>query len=240
MLNSTACPSNVDFSTPGTLVQGDIGLCGGTSGLIQQLTVDGDIVKDTTPPGTNVTITTSGTNAVHFTTGHGVQNQDLSAACGAGGTGGDCRNASQCASGLPCTQNVGDLTTSRTFTGNGGLNVICINNINLVKATITIQGGPSDTFIFNVTGPGVGVPASHILNNVKTTLVGVNPSQILWNVTASGTTVNPTKLTSSLVGTWLVPNGSFLLDKVSLNGSICAACTVRIHSAAQLTCPEPH
>src|SRR5439155_8837543 len=104
---------------------------------------------------------------------------NLSAACGAGGTGGDCRNASQCASLLACTQNVGNLTTSMTFTGNGGLNVICINNINLVGATITIQGGPSDTFIFNVPGPGGGVPAAHNLNDVKTTLLGVAPCQIL-------------------------------------------------------------
>jgi hypothetical protein len=235
VLDSSVCPSSVDFSSPDSLVQGDIGLCGGTSGAIKKLTVDGDIVKDTTPPGTNVTIS----NDVHFTTGHGVQNQDLSAACGAGGTGGDCRNASQCASGLPCTQNVGDLTTSRTFTGNGGLNVICINNINLTKATITIHGGPSDTFIFNVTGPGVGSPAAHNLNTVTMNLVGVNPSQILFNVTASGTTVNATNLATRLVGTWLVPNGSLILDKGVLNGSICAGCTVRIHSSAQLSCPEP-
>jgi len=124
-----------------------------------------------------------------------------------------------------------------TFTGNGGLNVICINNINLVNATITIQGGPSDTFIFNVTGPGV--MGAHNLNQVKTTLVGVNASQILWNVTASGTTLNAFKLTTRIVGTWLVPNGSFILDKAVLNGSVCAGCTVRIHSSAQLSCPEP-
>jgi len=90
--------------------------------------------------------------------------------------------------------------------------VICINNINLSSATITIQGGPSDTFIFNVTGPGWGAGV-HILNNVKTTLVGVAPSQILWNVTAMGTTVDAFKLTTRIVGTWLVPNGSFILDK---------------------------
>ena len=123
-----------------------------------------------------------------------------------------------------------------TFTGNGGLNVICINNINLVGATITIQGGPSDTFIFNVTGPGLS--GVQTLNNVKTTLVGVAPSQILWNVTASGTTVNATKLTTRIAGTWLVPNGSFILDKAVLNGSICAGCTVRLHSSAQLICPD--
>jgi hypothetical protein len=125
-----------------------------------------------------------------------------------------------------------------TFTGPpGAVNVICINNINLGGATITISGTPADTFIFNVTGPGVG--GVHTLNNVKTTLVGgVTPSQILWNVTASGTTVNAFKLTTRLVGTWLVPNGSFILDKAVLNGSVCAGCTVRIHSAAQLICPD--
>jgi hypothetical protein len=84
----------------------------------------------------------------------------------------------------------------------------------------------------------VGVPAEHNLNNVKTTLVGVTPSQILWNVTAANTTVDATKLTTRLVGTWLVPNGSFILDKAVLNGSVCAGCTLRIHSAAQLICPD--
>jgi hypothetical protein len=232
VLDSQACPSSVDFSSPDTLVQGDIGLCGGTSGAIKKLTVDGDIVLDTTPPGTNVTIH----NDVKFTTGHGIQNQDLSQACGVGGTGGDCRAASQCASMLACTQNVGDLTTSMTFTGNGGLNVICINNINLVGATITIQGGPTDTFIFNVTGPGAS--GVHILNNVRMNLMGVTPSQILWNVTALNTTVSTTKIPTALVGTWLVPNGSFFLDKDSLAGSICAGCVVRIHSGATLSCPD--
>ena len=116
--------------------------------------------------------------------------------------------------------------------------MICINNINLTNATITIQGTASDRFIFNVTGPGVGSPPTHILNNVKMNLVGVQPSQILFNVTAMNTTVSASKLETRLVGTWLVPNGSFLLDKARLAGSICAGCTVRIHSAAQLSCPE--
>ena len=108
------------------------------------------------------------------------------------------------------------------------------DNINLVKKTITITGGASDGFIFNVTGAG-----PHVLNNVQMVLNGVVSSQILWNVTALGTTVTAFKDPLLLAGTWLVPDGSFLMDHGRLDGSVIAGCTAKFHSGAFVNCPEP-
>jgi len=241
VLDSPSCTSNVILSAPATRIEGDVGVCGGVTGTVEKLTIDGDLVEDTTPPGTNLSIHSD----VVFTNGHGIQQENLSDACGdpSVNSPGDCRNASTAALGLSttpgCTQSIGNLTTSTTFTGNGGLNVICINNINLVKQTLTFTGNANDRFIINVTGPGVS--GVQILNNVTTVLnlPGPHPAaQILWNFTAAGTTVSFFKGPATFAGSVLVPNGSFLMDQGRLDGSVCAGCTAKFHSGAFVTCPD--
>jgi len=241
VLDSPSCESDVILSAPASLIEGKVGVCSGVTGDILKLKIDGKLLVQDDGSKLNIHSDVTVTGGITFNA-----DSTLSDACGvapfgAGGQGdpGDCRDASTAAAGLACTQTIGNLTSSAqaTFTGNGGLNVICITNINLVKQTITFSGGASDLFIINVTGPGVS--GVHILNNVKIVLQGVEAKQILWNFTAPGTTVSFFKPDATLAGTFLVPDGSFIQDHGRLDGTVCAGCTAKFHSGAIVSCPQP-
>jgi len=61
--------------------------------------------------------------------------------------------ASTNAAALPCTKTFGNLNKPLTITGNGGLNVICVQNITLSGgAIIRLDGTASDVFVINVIG----------------------------------------------------------------------------------------
>jgi hypothetical protein len=242
VLDSPSCSSQVILSAPATEIDGKVVICSGVTGDILKLKIDGKLlIQD---DGSLLDIHSDVT-----VTGGIVFNADaaVSEACGvknatpppAFSDPGDCRDASTTAAGLACTQTLGDVTTSAqaTFTGNGGVNVICINNVNLVKQTITFNGTAADRFIINISGPGVA--GVQIFNNVTTVLNGVEPKQILWNVTAPGTTVSFFKPGATLAGTWLVPDGSFIQDHGRLDGTVCAGCTAKFHSGAVVSCPDP-
>jgi len=80
------------------------------------------------------------------------------------------------ATGLTATQNISSIQSSTTIQGNGGQNVIDVGYIYLPSGgTITIKGGASDTFIFNV-------PNGMLLDGGATVaLSGVTPAQVLFN-----------------------------------------------------------
>jgi hypothetical protein len=82
---------------------------------------------------------------------------------------------------LSPTQTVNYIQSSATFTGNGGQNVISVpGGINLQHGgTITIQGGSSDTFIFNVAN------GMDLDNGAKIALSGVSAGQVLFNFAGS-------------------------------------------------------
>src|SRR5262249_32164782 len=83
--------------------------------------------------------------------------------------------ASSYAAGLTATQTYGNISSATTFTGNGGINVIDVNNIQ--NAPLTISGGAADTFIINISG--------QFNTNQLMTLSGVSASQILFNFTGT-------------------------------------------------------
>ena len=76
----------------------------------------------------------------------GIVTQDLTQADA------DARAASMDAAGFTPTQTLGNINSSTTITGSGGLNVISVNSVNLVKQTLTIAGSASDIFIFQRVG----------------------------------------------------------------------------------------
>jgi hypothetical protein len=82
---------------------------------------------------------------------------------------------------LTPTQTVNNIQSSATFTGNGGQNVISVpGGVNLqYGGTITIQGGSSDTFIFNVAN------GMDLDNGAKIALSGVSAGQVLFNFSGS-------------------------------------------------------
>jgi choice-of-anchor A domain-containing protein len=148
----------------------------------------------------------------------------------------DALAASAAAAALAPTQTFGDITTATTITGNGGLNVIAVNSFNM-HDMLTISGGPSDTFIFNVSG-------AFTWNGATMTLSGVSPSRVLFNFPTTGSLINIFKPVGHAAGTFLAPLRSITLDKATLDGAIIGgghACgdpanQITIHSAATLLC----
>jgi PEP-CTERM motif len=112
----------------------------------------------------------------------------------------------------PNTTINGDVTSAKTFTGSGGLNVIDINgNINLNNANITLVGTPSDVFVINVTGDLDLVGTASLLTS------GVPNANVLYNFTG-GDVSNPGKMTFNthvgdvVDGTMLAPYYTMNLD----------------------------
>ena len=106
---------------------------------------------------------------------------------------------------LTPTQTINNIQSSVTITGDGGQNVISVpGGINLGwGGTITIQGGASDTFIFNVAN-------GMTLNNGATiSLSGVSPGQVLFNFSgASEISIG----SSTTTGIFLAPSAEIKIS----------------------------
>jgi len=139
--------------------------------------------------------------------------------------------ASACYAALAPTRTIRSITSSTTLTGNGGLNVINVGSIVLVKKVLTLKGGPNDIFIINVSGDFSMGSSQVVLAG------GVTVNHVLWNVPGTGTTVNVYKSVTSVSGTFLVPYRDYVQDVATLYGSVLSGGNVRIHSGAKVTCP---
>ena len=147
-------------------------------------------------------------------------------------------NVSNYAAGLTATQSFGNITTTTSIMGNGGLNVIDVANIN--NANITFTGNANDIFVVNVTG-------AISTNQTITVSGGVLASHILFNLTGTSGNVLQTSGGDSLVGTYLATNGGqFQLSELNLNGALINTCgNVQFVSGSEIpivtpfTVPEP-
>jgi PEP-CTERM motif len=139
---------------------------------------------------------------------------------------------SNAASGLSPTQTFGAVTGALTINGNGGLNVIDIASLS--NPDITINGGSSDNFVFNVSG---NFQTNHVM-----TLNGVTASQILWNMTGTSGNIFETSGGDVLFGTFLATNGGdFQFSNLDLTGQLInTAGHMQIVSGSQVTIPEPN
>jgi hypothetical protein len=122
----------------------------------------------------------------------------------------------------PTQPNFGNLNFGQTLTvhGNGGLNVIDGTSIQ-IGSHITIEGGPKDIFVFNISS------GAFFSNTNTIELKGVNPSQILWNFTSTSpgmavlSTFNSGTQVPMLFGTFLATNGTnFQLNAMNLTGAL--------------------
>jgi len=119
--------------------------------------------------------------------------------------------ASSYAAGLTATKTYTNISSATTFTGNGGLNVIDVNNIQ--NAPLTISGTSSDTFVINISGT--------FNTNQKMTLSGVNASQIIFNFTGTSGNVLQTSGGNQLYGTFLAADGgNFQFSELNLTGAL--------------------
>lgn len=110
----------------------------------------------------------------------------------------------------PSKTYTGTVSGPLTITGNGGFDVI--DFADLQNPVLTLNGGASDVFIFNVSG---------LLNtNQVMTLNGVSPLHILWNFTGTGT-VFQTSGGDVVFGTFLATEGGkFQFSNLDLTGQL--------------------
>lgn len=114
---------------------------------------------------------------------------------------------------LQVTQNfTSTISSAQTFTGNGGLNVIDVTNIQ--NAPITFAGTANDIFVINVSGK--------LNTNVAMTLgANVSASHILWNFTGTASDVFQTSGGNKVYGTFLaVTGGGFQFSNLDLTGEL--------------------
>ncbi len=121
-----------------------------------------------------------------------------------------------------------------TIFGNGGVNVIAVQSISFSGATdkLTLEGGPSDVFIVNVSG---SVKLSHKLSRIQVG-GGVSESRVLFNLPAAH---EPLTISggATIAGTYLAPNGGVRLSPaVVVGGVIGGAGETSLTSAARVEC----
>lgn len=120
-------------------------------------------------------------------------------------------NVAAFAASLAPTHTFGTISSATTFTGNGGLNVIDVTNIQ--NAPLTFKGTASDIFVVNVSGT--------FQTNQTMTLNGVLPSQILFNFTGTSGNVFQTSGGDVLFGTYLAADGGgFNFSNLNLTGEL--------------------
>jgi hypothetical protein len=120
------------------------------------------------------------------------------------------KSVSAAASAKNPTQTFDTINTTTTITGNGGLNVIDVNNIQ--NAKLTLSGGPNDFFLFNV--------ANAMSTNQPMTLSGISPDRVLFNLTGTGTVFQTSGCDKSF-GTYLAINGGkFQFSNLVLTGRL--------------------
>lgn len=117
---------------------------------------------------------------------------------------GDLTTAYVTAAGESCANNLTgqDLGTVGSLTGDGGYNVYCFSSSAGLTGTLTLTGGPSDVFIFQIGS------ALTTATNSKVVLNGVLPCNVFWQVGSSATI----GVDSDFVGTILA------LTSITLNG----------------------
>ena len=209
--------ANLIISEGATKIIGDVGAGPMDTGTLLKSTVQGNLFIDPTA-----------TLDIHsdFNVTGNVTSKDLSPAVA------DALAASACAANLPTTQSLGNITTETTITGNGGLNVIAVESVDIVKETLTISGGPNDIFIFNVAGDFIFNGSQMVLSG------GVMANHILWNFPTAGSDILFFKPVAVANGTFLAPLRGYIQDHGQLNGAVIAGGTIKTHSAAFVNfCP---
>jgi hypothetical protein len=121
------------------------------------------------------------------------------------------QDVSNFASSLTATQTFSTINNTTTITGNGGLNVIDVANIQ--NAKLTLSGTANDFFVFNVTG-------AVNTNQAMTLSGGVLASHVLFNLTGTGT-VFQTSGGDLSIGTYLATKGgTFQFSNLNLDGEL--------------------
>jgi hypothetical protein len=146
----------------------------------------------------------------------------------------DAATAASFYGGLTPTQTLSSLGAG-TITGNGGLQVFDVTgSLSLSNATLTLSGGASDTFVFDIHGgnsllQGQG-PGSNIV------LDGISPDQVLFNLIGSGTQLTTNK-GSDTEGIFLAENGAIDIQGGTHDSDFIAGTGLTFESGVTITQP---
>jgi hypothetical protein len=141
----------------------------------------------------------------------------------------DLRAASAAASGMAPTQFFGAITRTTTIVGNGGLNVIKADRIQLSgSARLVIRGGPNDEFVIRTGLIDMSGSASVALTG------DVLPSRVLFSTTGPASGCSLTK-SSRLVGSVLAPDGPVVIrDSARVVGMVFAGVSLVVAGSPEL------
>ena len=127
-----------------------------------------------------------------------------------------------------------------TITGNGGQNVISVggnNGIHLSGGALTLSGGPSDTFVFQITSGNFALSGD-------TNIVlsgGVTPNHVFWDIEGSGGQVQ-TSGNSNTAGIFLAPNEAIQINGGTHNSEFISGVNLSFQSnpVVNQVVPEPN
>lgn len=198
-------------------VMGDVGLAAGTKQNFSNGFITGSMFVD--PLANNKQF-----NRVDITGGTVVK--DVSQAVA------DALAASAAAAMLPPTQFFNKIQMATTIVGNGGLNVINVNKIDLKRRrdSLTLQGGPNDEFVINV----VSKVQLDRRSEIKLS-GGILPSKVLFNFVGPSSKLNM-RGNSKAVGTYLIPNSDATLEggRTLLTGAVYARKGIKLIRGAKI------
>jgi hypothetical protein len=200
-------PGSVNLS--GTSVIGDVAFGAGTSFSTLNTTLGGSVYEDS-----NVTFSASGTTVA----GGVYPGTNLAQAAT------DAGNASTAAAGTPTAPVAANNSFSNNYTiaGNTGANASLVNVVNFTQplslygTTITINGTPSQQFVFNF---------SQSLSLLDTTIVlnDVSASNVFFNITGGSVSISGSTFNGNIVdmaGTSINLYGDNITGSVISDGSV--------------------
>jgi choice-of-anchor A domain-containing protein len=141
---------------------------------------------------------------------------------------------SSAAASLTPTQTFSSITSSQTIVGNGGLNVILVQQLIHLSGgnMLIVSGGPSDRFVINV---GQGLQLDGGANIV---LQGVPASNALFNFPGSGSQMQ-TSGNAQTAGIFLAPNLPIQINGGVHNSEFISGQTLSFQSNPMVTQPCP-
>jgi len=219
--------SKVDVTGPPGGLVGDV--CIGPNGKLS--ITGGEFVTGEVRLAAGATFAKSGPGTV----GSVETNQDLSAEINAAIA------ASADAASRPCTITLSSIKSSTTINATGGgsaATVVCVGDVVLNGATVTLKGVAGDSFIFNVTGKFVLNGGSRIIAS------GIQPKDVLYNILGSGEQVAFTGggggtgcCKSSVDGTLIALHRNIALSPGLVNGELIGGQNISIVSGSSVKCP---
>ena len=137
--------------------------------------------------------------------------------------------------GLPCTQSFATLVGDTTIAGNGGINVVCVDDLVLGPGDVVmLAGGPTDVFAIVVTG-------RLIVAGGRVRAGGVDPARIVYDVQGQGpqvTLAGTGARDASVDGTLLALDRNVELRRARVTGGVVSERGIRLLGGSNVRCPS--